>query len=228
MNARPPACDDLRSDATLRALAEHDALEPSRSLDRAVLARAREAAAAENSRARRGGAAPALRWSLPAALAAAAICAVVVQRTTSRSGPAPAPGHRFFTLAHMASSTSGEFRGRLVPSFIEATNDLSVRVPPPRAGATTGARATAEWMPRAAAHSSQRAFPPDREWTARRPIQPFELIDSVATSAGMRSVPPPPPAQARPADSSSRSVPGRSTSSSARAPAGQREAPPSR
>jgi len=78
------------ADARLRALAKLDSLEPSRALDRAVLGLAREAASgrARSTRADRG---LIVRWSLPAALAAAAVCAVLVHRTTSRPGAGAPP-----------------------------------------------------------------------------------------------------------------------------------------
>ncbi|MGH8217817.1 MAG: hypothetical protein ACREUT_04530, partial [Steroidobacteraceae bacterium] len=94
--------------------------------------------------------------------------------------------------------------------------------------ASTSARASAEWLPRTDVRSPQRASPPEGESTARRQIQPFELIDSVVNSIPMRSAPPPAPALQRPRRSLSHSSPGRSSASSSAAPAGQRETPPSR
>lgn len=110
MSPRPPAfaegLAELRSDFMLRALAERDSLEPSRALDRAVLARARAGAQAarETSGAdsrHRARTAAALRWGVPAALATAAACAVVMQRMASHSS-VPATDQPVFELMQVA------------------------------------------------------------------------------------------------------------------------------
>ena len=112
MSVRSPPIDDgiaeLRADSTLRALAERDALEPARALDRAVLASARATArnACAAGRRRRLGPGPALRWGIPAALAAGAVFAAVVHRTPSHSGAPRSPGQPLVELTQLAPITT--------------------------------------------------------------------------------------------------------------------------
>jgi hypothetical protein len=160
MRAGPRAFDE-----TLRAVAELDLLEPSRALDRAVLARARMAAHAARAadRRRRSFCGRVLRLGLAAAISAAALCAFLVQRTTSSSAPPRAGAERLMVLTQRApaargqaaSSRSGEPARSSAPTLIETSGELGVRMRP--------------------AHQ--------REWPRAARFHPPELIDSVATAS---------------------------------------------
>jgi hypothetical protein len=215
MNPRPPACDEplaeMRAVARLRELAKLESLEPSRAVDRAVLGLAREAASRRAPRiraagdARRRRAAHALRWGFPAAVAAAAVCAMVVQRTASR--PAAARVAAQFIVERMQPSSSNalemvrvsaHYRGagsRVVAPAVSAylaptglgeshralvPSFILASVPLLSIGtAPLRKHGTEEQRPRAATRSSERASRRDREWTARRRLRPPELFDSV-------------------------------------------------
>jgi len=254
MRYSTPACDerraDMRADTTLRTLVELDSPEPSRALDRAVLALAREAASGRAPR--RGAGGRPLRWGFPAAVAAAAVCAVVVQRTAS-SPATPSAAAQFLVgrtqngalemvkisahyrgaepgvgapaaPAHLARSDLGESHRTLIPSLIFASAPLlSISTAPLRR------HGTEEQTPRAATRSSEQALRRDRQWTARRRMRPPGLYDSVDSSQPAfeyegRPAPPPPPVLGNSVNSLGPSAPGRSAhvraESSAGAPAG--------
>lgn len=195
---------ELRTDSTLRALAELDSIEPSRALDRAVLSRARAAAqtagASHRSRARR-----VLGWSVPAAaIAAAAVCAVAMHQRAPRTEAAHAANQPFVVVMQSAPSGSDESRGRFIPSFAATESELS-----------NGA--------------SRRTGASDK-WSARRRVHPPELIDSV----DLLTPPPlPPPAPQSSRGLVDRRVPdrgsrGRQADPNPAAPARPRASPASR
>ncbi|HEY2590145.1 MAG TPA: hypothetical protein VGI35_01035 [Steroidobacteraceae bacterium] len=220
MSQHPPAWDEplteMRADARLRAFAKLDSLEPSRAVDRAVLGLARAAA--------RGGAPPvsaggwSLRWGFPAAVAAAAVCAVVVHRTVSRPG-APRVADQHFVVermqlpqsnalemvrvsahyrgtgsgvaasaAYLASSGAANSHGLLIPSLLAVSTPLLSIRTAP-----PHKRGSEEVTQRVATRSSERASRRDRELTARRRARPPWLIDSV-DAPEVRPTSPPAPA----------------------------------
>lgn len=195
MSLRELAIDEgvaeLRADSTLRALAERDALEPSRAIDRAVLASARataQAACATGTR-RRLGPGPALRWGIPAALAAGAVFAAVTHRTAVHSGAPRSPGQPLVELTQLAPITTlsmvrvsvrhrGE-RSRERPAVAPAYNpyvraETSNAGPPLPTSSLIETSATfqsirippppqlgsKEWTYRGVVDASARAFPP--------------------------------------------------------------------
>ena len=202
MTGRANAFDEglarVRDDAALRALAELDSLEPSRMLDRAVLEEAREAAAprgAASARARRSQRlAAAVRWGVPAAIAAAAVCALVMPRSASRSMPQHhAAEQRLVERMHSASSSA------LATRVSTAPVDLA-----PSGSGNSQRPSTPKFIEASQALERQAA------WIAPSRVHPPELIESVAASTVLRS-PPPPARQRRTRDSglsgSSRAAP---------------------
>jgi len=190
VNAFDEGLAQVRDDATLRALAELDSLEPSRTLDRAVLEQAREAAAPRATAAPRGAAsararrsqrlASAFRWGVPAAIAAAAFCALVMPRSASRSVASHAAEQRLVERMHSASSSA------LATRVSTAPVDLA-----PSGPGNSQRRSTPKFIEASQALVRQAA------WTAPSRMHPPELIESIDASTVLRSRSPPPPPPAR-------------------------------
>lgn len=189
---------ELRADSTLRRLAERDSLEPSRALDRAVLAAARSSVRGtpEAVTRRRAHRAQALRWGIPAALAAATVCAIVGHRPAARSGTARGADQRVFELMQVAPigalemvSVSARYRGA---GSRASTSAASMQAAPRAARKSQHATPELIWV----------STPSFRMSTARKPT----LIDSIDSLDAVRLTLQPSPAQQHVPGSSGRSA----------------------